>query len=232
MSISRHLAEKDRNRESQPLSGAQRPGLALVREPTPRAENGKVTPPRRVTNRERRAREHLTPQEVEKLIHAASRVGRYGHRDATLILIAYRHGLRVSELVALRWEQIDFAQGLLHISRLKNGVPSTHPLRGPELRALRRLRREQGTSPYVVTSERGTSMTNSSVRKIIARAGDEAHLGFPVHPHMLRHACGFKLANEGHDTRAIQHYLGHRNIQHTVRYTELAADRFKQFWRD
>jgi type 1 fimbriae regulatory protein FimB/type 1 fimbriae regulatory protein FimE len=75
-------------------------------------------------------------------------------------------------------------------------------------------------------------MTDSSVRKIIARAGDRAQLGFPVHPHMLRHACGFKLANEGHDTRAIQHYLGHRNIQHTVRYTELASDRFKRFWRD
>jgi type 1 fimbriae regulatory protein FimB/type 1 fimbriae regulatory protein FimE len=75
-------------------------------------------------------------------------------------------------------------------------------------------------------------MTASSVRKIIARAGDRAKLGFPVHPHMLRHACGFKLANEGHDTRAIQHYLGHRNIQHTVRYTEMAAGRFRTFWRD
>jgi type 1 fimbriae regulatory protein FimE len=230
--IPRHLAEKDRNRESQRLSGADRPVLALVREPTPSAETGKVTPPRRVANRERRTREHLTPQEVEKLIRAASGVGRYGHRDATLILVAYRHGLRVSELVALRWDQIDLEQGLLHVSRLKNGVASTHPLRGPELRALRRLRRQQGASPYVLTTERGSAMTDSSVRKIIARAGDEAHLGFPVHPHMLRHACGFKLANEGHDTRAIQHYLGHRNITHTVRYTELAADRFKQFWKD
>lgn len=199
---------------------------------TPTPENGKVAPPRRVANRERRAREHLTPQEVEKLIRAASRLGRYGHRDATLILLAYRHGLRVSELVALRWDQVDLEQGLLHVTRLKNGVPSTHPLRGPELRALRRLRRQQGGSPYVLTTERRSAMTDSAVRKIIARAGDEARLGFPVHPHMLRHACGFKLANEGHDTRAIQHYLGHRNIQHTVRYTELAADRFKQFWRD
>jgi type 1 fimbriae regulatory protein FimB/type 1 fimbriae regulatory protein FimE len=198
--------------------------------PTP--ENGKVAPPRRLANRERRTREHLTPQEVDKLINAASHVGRYGHRDATLILLAYRHGLRVGELVALRWDQIDLEQGLLHVSRLKNGVPSTHPLRGPELRALRRLRREQVISPYVFTTERRGTMTSSSIRKIIARAGDEAHLGLPVHPHMLRHACGFKLANEGHDTRAIQHYLGHRNIQHTVRYTEMAADRFKAFWRD
>lgn len=146
MSISRDFAEKDRNRESQPLSGAERPVLALVRDSTPSTANGKVAPPRRVANRERRAREHLTPQEVERLIRAASRVGRYGHRDATLILLAYRHGLRVSELVALRWDQIDLEQGLLHVARVKNGVASTHPLRGPELRALRRLRREQGTS--------------------------------------------------------------------------------------
>jgi len=232
MGIPRHFAENSRNRESQALSGADWPVLSLVRESRPTAQNGKVAPPRRVTNRERRTREHLTPQEVEKLTRAASRIGRYGHRDATLILLAYRHGLRVSELVALRWDQIDLEQGLLHVARVKNGTPSTHPLRGPELRALRRLRREQGTSPYVVTTERGSAMTDSSVRKIIARAGQEARLGFPVHPHMLRHACGFKLANEGHDTRAIQHYLGHRNIQHTVRYTELAADRFKRFWSD
>jgi type 1 fimbriae regulatory protein FimB/type 1 fimbriae regulatory protein FimE len=203
-----------------------------VEEVKPIPENGKVLPPRRIANRERRTREHLTPQEVDKLIKAASRVGRYGHRDATLILIAYRHGLRVSELVGLRWDQVDLEQGLLHVSRPKNGVSLTHPLRGPEIRALRRLRREHGTAPYVFTTERRSAITGSSVRKIIARAGDQAKLGFPVHPHMLRHACGFKLANEGHDTRAIQHYLAHRDIQHTVRYTELAADRLKQFWMD
>src|SRR5207249_4008979 len=118
-----------------------------------------------VSNRERRTREHLTPQEVEKLITAASRVGRYGHRDATIILVAYRHGLRVGELVALRWDQVDLEQGLLHVTRLKHGVPSTHPLRGPEIRALRRLRREYGTCPYVFTTERRGAMTESSVRK-------------------------------------------------------------------
>jgi integrase len=232
ISIPRHFAEKGSKRESQTISPSAPAADAAVEEARPTLENGKVAPPRRLANRERRTREHLTPQEVDKIIKAASRAGRYGHRDATLILLAYRHGLRVSELVALRWDQIDLEQGLLHVARVKNGVPSTHPLRGPELRALRRLRREQKTSPYVLTTERGSAMTDSLVRKIIARAGEEAHLGFPVHPHMLRHACGFKLANEGHDTRAIQHYLGHRNIQHTVRYTELAADRFKRFWSD
>jgi type 1 fimbriae regulatory protein FimB/type 1 fimbriae regulatory protein FimE len=230
INISRHFAEKGSKRESQSLSTPALAAVAAVEEARPTPENGKVTPPRRVSNRARRAREYLTPQEVDKLIKAASRTGRYGHRDATLILLAYRHGLRVSELVTLRWDQVDLEQGLLHVSRLKNGVPSTHPVRGPEIRALRRLRREYGTSPYVFTTERRGAMTDSSVRKIIARAGEKARLGFPVHPHMLRHACGFKLANEGHDTRAIQHYLGHRNIQHTVRYTELAPDRFKGFW--
>jgi type 1 fimbriae regulatory protein FimE len=230
--VGTNFPEKGSKRESQTISAAVPAAVATAGEMKPTPQNGKVPPPRRVANRERRTREHLTPQEVDKLIKAASRVGRYGHRDATLILIAFRHGLRVSELVALRWDQLDLEQGLLHVSRLKNGVPSTHPLRGPEIRALRRLRRDYGVSPYVFTTERRAAMTDSSVRKIIARAGDEARLGFPVHPHMLRHACGFKLANEGHDTRAIQHYLGHRNIQHTVRYTELAADRFKAFWND
>jgi type 1 fimbriae regulatory protein FimB/type 1 fimbriae regulatory protein FimE len=194
--------------------------------------NGKVGPPRRVANRERRSREHLTAAEVAKLMAAAGRGSRHGHRDATLILIGYRHGLRVSELVALRWDQVDLKQGLMHVARLKNGSASTHPIRGPELRALRRLQRDYLTSPYVFVTERRGPLTDSAVRKIVARAGERALLGFPVHPHMLRHACGFKLANDGQDTRAIQHYLGHRTIQHTVRYTELAPNRFRAFWTD
>jgi len=111
-------------------------------------------------------------------------------------------------------------------------MPSTHPLRGPELRGLRRLQRESPVSAYVFVTERRGPLTDSAVRRIVARAGAVADLGFPVHPHMLRHGCGYKLANDGHDTRAIQHYLGHRNIQHKVRYTDLAPDRFKGFWKD
>ncbi len=112
----------------------------------PNTLNGKVPPPRR-KNKEVRSREHLTPDEVERLITSAKSLGRHGHRDATLILMDYRHGLRVSELVALRWDMVDLKQGLLHVNRLKNGVASTHPLRGPEIRALRRLKRDYPDTP-------------------------------------------------------------------------------------
>ncbi len=194
---------------------------------TPTTENGTV-PPRRVRNAARRPREYLTAAEVERLMAAArGRGGRYGHRDATLILLAYRHGLRAGELVSLRWDQLDFAQGLFHVRRLKNGRPSVHILRGSELRALRRLQREQTPpSPYVFTTERRTPMTAAGVRKLLTRIGAAAEFPFPVHPHMLRHACGFALAHDRHDTRAIQEWLGHRNIQHTTRYTELTTKRF------
>lgn len=191
-----------------------------------------MAPPAKPTNASRRAREHLTPGEVERLIAAARRLGRHGRRDAAMILLTYRHGLRVSELVSLRREQLDLRQGLLHVRRRKNGLPSTHPLRGPELRALRDVLREYPESAYVFVSERRAPMTDATFRKLLTRAGKEADLGLPVHPHMLRHSTGFKLANDGQDTRAIQQYLGHRNIQHTVVYTHLASDRFNDFWKD
>ena len=197
-----------------------------------RNSSNRPTPPRKLPNAQRRSREHLTPGEVERLITAAGKLGRHGQRDAAMILIAYRHGLRVSELVALRWDQVDLKQGLLHVRRRKNGTPSTHPLCAPELRALRKLEREKLSGAYVFVSERKGPMTTAAFRRVVARAGDVAGIGLPVHPHMLRHSTGFKLANDGQDTRAIQHYLGHRNIQHTVGYTQLAADRFNGFWED
>ncbi len=162
-----------------------------------------------------------------------AKANRHGHRDATMILVAYRHGLRASELTDLRWGQIEFSSANLHVRRVKQGTPSTHPILGDELRAaLRRLQREQDPkSPFVFTSERGTPFTTAGFARMIERAGVEADLGFKAHPHMLRHACGYALANKGHDTRALQAYLGHKNIQHTVRYTELSPTRFKEFWR-
>ena len=189
-------------------------------------------PPRRTSNLDRRTREYLTPAEVDKVLQASSKVGRHGARDRTLILLAYRHGLWVSELVTMRWEQIDLKTGLVHVARLKNGLASTHPIRGPELRALRELRRDYPDTPYLFVTERGGPMTPATVRKLIARAGELAELPFPIHPHMLRHSAGYKLANDGHDTRSIQQYLGHRNITYTVRYTELSPERFKSFWKD
>jgi site-specific recombinase XerD len=201
-----------------------------ARTSTPTPQNG-TAPPRPVPHAERRPREYLTPKEVERLITAA-RQNRHGHRDAAMIRVAYRHGLRVSELCALRWDQVDFEHGLLHVRRIKNGMPSVHPLGGGELRALRKLQREAIQSRYVFTSERRAPMSPAGFRKMLARTGETAAFPFPVHPHMLRHACGYKLANDGQDTRAVQHYLGHKNLRHTVRYTELAADRFKSFWED
>jgi integrase len=197
----------------------------------PSIEKRTVVMPVRPKNADIRTREYLTDDEVQRLTEAA-KGNRHGHRDATMILVAYRHGLRASELTDLRWDQVEFTSAALHIRRVKQGTPSTHPILGDELRALRRLQREQQPrSPFVFTSERGTPFTVAGFARMIERAGTEAKLGFKAHPHMLRHACGYALANKGHDTRALQAYLGHKNIQHTVRYTELSPARFKDFWR-
>jgi integrase len=173
-----------------------------------RSENRTVAP-KRPKNADLRTREHLSPTEVEKLIEAAA-ANRHGHRDALMALLAFRHGLRAAEVVDLRREQVDLKGASLHVRRVKNGTPATHPLTGRELRELRRHLRD----------------------RMIERAGIAADLGIKVHAHMLRHACGYKLAGDGVDTRALQAYLGHRNIQNTTRYTALAPGRFKGFWRD
>ena len=199
--------------------------LSLV---SPATDNRTVTPRRR-PNRELRPREHLTEREVEMLIEAA-KTNRWGQRNSTMILMAFRHGLRASELCELQWSDVEFESGSLHLRRAKGGAASTHPLLGDELRALRVLKRE-AKSPFVFVSERGAPFSTSGWAKLIERAGVEAKMPFPVHPHMLRHACGFVLANKGTDTRTLQAYLGHRSIQSTVRYAELAPGRFKNLWR-
>lgn len=210
-----------------------KPHLALV---APTAVNGTVAPwqrpPARRRNAEVRGREWLAEPEVERLIKAAGD-NRHGHRDATMILIAYRHALRAAELVTLRWDAFDFHRANMQVGRVKGSTAAVHPLSGRELRALRRLKREQEpSSPFVFVSERGAPFTTAGFRKMVARLGAAAGFDFPVHPHMLRHACGYKLANDGKDTRTLQAYLGHKNIAHTVRYTELAPQRFKDFWKD
>jgi type 1 fimbriae regulatory protein FimB/type 1 fimbriae regulatory protein FimE len=192
----------------------------------------KSLPPRKQPNAALRSREYLTPHEIAALQKAARKAGRQGQRDETLILIAFRHALRVSELVALKWDQVDLKVGLLHVKRLKNGLPSTHPVRGAELRALKTLKRSNPDAAYVFMSERGAPLSDRTVRHIFAKAGEQANLGFSVHPHMLRHSTGFYLANKGEDTRAIQSYMGHANIKNTVIYTELSPKRFNGFWQD
>jgi integrase len=204
-----------------------KPSLRLV---TPATENRTVGP-RRPRNGALRTREHLSTDEVERLIEAAKN-NRYGHRDALMVLLAFRHGLRAGEICDLRWEQVDFKTASLHVRRLKNGTPSTHPLTGRELRALRRHQRESAKSPFIFVSERGAPLSAPGFSRLVERAAVAARLEIKAHAHMLRHACGYKLANDGHDTRALQAYLGHRNIQNTTRYTALAPDRFKGFWRD
>jgi type 1 fimbriae regulatory protein FimB/type 1 fimbriae regulatory protein FimE len=183
----------------------------------------------RKSNSAYRPREYLTEGEVEKLIDAARKRGRNGTRDSAAILLAYRHGLRAQELCQLRWSQIDLRHGRLHVNRAKGGIESVHPLCGPELRALRPL---QGSSPYIFTTEAGTPVTTAWFLRMVQRTGVAAKMPFPVHPHMLRHSTGYKLANDGHDTRSLAHYLGHRNLQSTARYTALAPDRFAGFWQD
>jgi type 1 fimbriae regulatory protein FimE len=155
--------------------------------------------------------------------------GRNGVRVAAAILLPFRHGLRAAELCSLRWAQVDLRSGRLHVNRAKGGIESVHPLHGPELRALRPL---QGNSPYVFVTEAGTPVTTAWFLRMVRRTGRAAKLDFAVHPHMLRHSTGYKLANDGHDTRSLAHYLGHRNLQSTARYTALAPDRFARFWQD
>ncbi|NET08248.1 MAG: tyrosine-type recombinase/integrase [Merismopedia sp. SIO2A8] len=177
-------------------------------------------------------REYLRPDEVEALIQAAKSVGRHRVRDAAMILLMFRHGLRTAELVRLKWSSVDFQEGYLEVQRVKHGHCSIHPLRSPELRALRQLQRDYPDTQYVFVSERKAPLSTRLVRHVVARAGRLVQFRRRVHPHQLRHACGYYLATSGQDTRAIQDYLGHRNIQHTVRYTQLNPSRFESFWSD
>jgi integrase len=211
------------------MGGANYMAKSHLKLVTPTIVKRTVTPRRR-RNGDLRTREYLTEDEVDRLMEVSKR-NRHGHRDATMVLVAYRHGLRAAEVVDLRWDQVDFKTATLHVRRVKQGTPSTHPILGDELRALRRLKREQDKSAFVFTSERAASFGTAGFARMVERAGVEAKLGFKVHPHMLRHACGYALASRGHDTRALQAYLGHKNIQHTVRYTELSPTRFRDFWR-
>lgn len=178
-------------------------------------------------------RYHLRPEEVETLVKAA-RGNRHGQRDACLVFMLARHGLRVSEAIALDWDQVDWQAKEITIARLKNGKRATHPLRGDELRMLRPLWNEAGKPKRgtMFLSERGGGLTRRGVALMVERAGQEAGLDPELcHPHALRHACGYALINAGIDVRTVQDYLGHRAISNTVRYTELDPTKFRDCFR-
>lgn len=179
-------------------------------------------------------RKYLTQIEVERLI-AATRESRNEARDRCLLLLMFRHGLRVSEACGLRLSQVDTDSRVLHVSRLKKGLSTTHPLRADELRAIKAWMVQRGgmapASDAFFVSERRQPLNRRTAWAAIRRYGELAQLPLDAHPHMLRHACGYALADQGADTRLIQDYLGHRNIQHTVRYTATNPARFERLWR-
>ncbi len=183
--------------------------------------------PGRESNDTYRSREYLTPTEAGKLIDAAGNRGRHRLRDRALLLLMYRHGLRVSEAANLKWDCVLLDDGRIQVNRLKGSNSGVHPLQADEIELLRQVREAYPDSPYVFVNERGNALTRAAIGKLIERCAEMAGLGFSLHPHMLRHSCGYYLANKGYDTRLIQEWMGHRNIQNTVGYTSLAADRFK-----
>jgi len=176
----------------------------------------------------------LTQKEVELLLaQTSTSTGKNQIRNCCMLLLCYYHGLRVSELLGLKLSDFDMSSGVIFVRRLKNGFSTAHPLNTRVLQAIRTWLKERDKlrsakdSVYLFPSPKGAMLTRQTVYLFIKRYGKQANLGIKVHPHMLRHACGFELANKGMDTRLIQDYLGHRNISHTVRYTASNPERFR-----
>ena len=181
------------------------------------------------TNAHERRRDFLNEAEIAAMLDGA-KAGPHGIHDHLLLLTMYRHGLRVSEAVGLRRDEVDLDRARLWVRRLKNGLSVEQPIAGDELRALRRyLATRKDTLPWLFLSERGQPLTRQSVNYLITAAAIRTGVA-PVHPHMLRHSCGFALADKGHDLRLIQDYLGHRDPKHTVHYTRIAGSRFEGIW--
>jgi site-specific recombinase XerD len=209
-------------------------------------------PPPRQKNEDVREREYFTPDEVTRLQNEALKFGRYPLRDSTMIMLAFGHGLRVSELVSAMWDRsetdeaarkvttrINLKDETIYIRRSKGSRSGEHDLRKCEVTSLKKLVKEMKNRDedyeqrgHVFVNERGGPMSSSSFHKIVARAGRDAGFSFPAHPHQLRHACGFKMINDGIDVRKVQVWMGHRNIQHTVRYTEVDPKQLKGLWKD
>lgn len=215
--------------DSQPRRGKQNRGVLRLVTTGPNEANGTV-PPRRVANAERRPREHLSQDEVKLIIKAARAQSRYPDRDAAAIWVAYNHGLRVSELVGLRWGDVRWEERKLTVRRLKGSRSGEHDLTETDLRMLRPLRKASAArgADHVFINERGAAMTAAGFRKMLARLslpGDLAALA--VHPHMLRHACGYDLAGRDGDIHKTASFLGHKRIDTTMRYRHLDAAQFE-----
>lgn len=180
----------------------------------------------------RKRPDHLLPREVVRLLRAVRASGRHAHRDYTMLLLCYRHGLRLGELTRLRWRSIDFKRKILRVNRVNGGINSAHPLSASELSALRKLKEDYPGHSYLFVSDRGDALSNRTVARIVAQAGRDAGLKFTVSPGMLRLSCGYALANAGHNMVSLQHYLGYRNVRHAMRFFELPDKPFRNFWKD
>jgi site-specific recombinase XerD len=182
--------------------------------------------------RAQRLRDYLTRDEVASLLRAAKKGPRHRARNHAMILLAYRHGLRASEIVGLRLSDLDIATGTIYCRRAKSSRSTLHPMKADEVAAVERVLRERNrqSSAYVFESDRSEKMSRSAFWRIVSQAGKRAGLPVKAYAHQLRHACGYYLANKGCDLRLIQDYLGHKQIQNTVRYTALNPARFAGLW--
>ena len=176
-------------------------------------------------------RQALTQDELDRLF-AALKGNRHGHRDYMMALVTFLHGLRVSELIDLRWDDIDWRKGTIAIRRLKGSIDGTHYLERDEATGLKRLQREQEPKrPHIFTSERGEAFTRFAINKMIATAGQNAKITWPVHPHCLRHTTGTMQANGGMDAWRLSKLMGHASIANTTKYVRMSPEPLKDAWR-